>query len=67
VYDVTTYEQTDGLAMGSPLAPVMANMEFFEQQALNTAEKKPSIWYRYMDDTLESGPMGRRNCRSFNI
>jgi hypothetical protein len=41
VYDGTTYEQTDGLAMGSPLAPVMANicMEFFEKQALNTAKR----------------------------
>jgi hypothetical protein len=60
VYDGTTYEQTDGLALGSPLAPVTANIhtEFFEHQALNTAKKKPSIWYRYMDDTFVVWPHG---------
>jgi hypothetical protein len=27
-------------------------MEQFEQQALNTAEKKSSNWYRYVDGTF---------------
>jgi hypothetical protein len=38
------YEQTDGVAMGSPLSPVMANffMEEFEKNALNQATLKPT-------------------------
>jgi hypothetical protein len=53
--------------MGSPLAPVMANiyMEFFEQQALNTAKKKPSIWYRYIDDTFVVWPRGEEELQIF--
>jgi hypothetical protein len=33
------YEQTDGVAMGSPLSPVIANyfMEYFEEMALESA------------------------------
>ena len=35
-YDGQFYEQTDGVAMGSPLSPVIANffMEDFEKKAL---------------------------------
>ena len=46
--------------MGSPLAPVIASlyMEQFQQQALNMAEKKPSNWYRYVDDTFVVWPHG---------
>jgi retron-type reverse transcriptase len=46
------FEQTDGVAMGSPLSPVIANffMEDFEERALNQATHKPTCWYRYVDD-----------------
>jgi hypothetical protein len=48
------YEQTDGVAMGSPLSPVIANffMEKFEQEVLNTAVHRPTCWFRYVDDTF---------------
>ena len=40
------YEQTCGVAMGSPLSPIIANffMENFEQKALSMAQLKPEWW-----------------------
>jgi hypothetical protein len=48
------YEQTDGVAMGSLLSPVIANylMEYFEEMALESATYKPPCWFRYVDDTF---------------
>ena len=48
------YWQEEGLAMGSPLSPVLANiyMEYFEEMALGSTSLKPSIWLRYGDDTF---------------
>ena len=48
------YKQTDGVAMGNPLGPTMANifMCFFEKQWIDTcpAEFKPVFYRRYVDD-----------------
>lgn len=46
------YLQVDGVAMGSPIAPVVANifMEWYESLALSTAHVKPRYWWRYVDD-----------------
>ncbi|XP_045534547.1 uncharacterized protein LOC123721120 [Papilio machaon] len=48
------YLQVDGVAMGSPIAPVVANifMENFEKEALNSAPVKPRYWLRYVDDVF---------------
>jgi hypothetical protein len=48
------YGQTDGVAMGSPLYPVIANfyMEDYEKAALESAPLKPRCWFRYVDDTF---------------
>ncbi|KAJ4448198.1 hypothetical protein ANN_10212 [Periplaneta americana] len=61
------YEQTDGVAMGSPLSPVIANfyMEAFEEATLETATLKPSCWYRYVDDTFVIWKHGRRTLEDF--
>ncbi|XP_022823922.1 uncharacterized protein LOC111354606 [Spodoptera litura] len=48
------YLQVNGVAMGSPLAPVVANiyMEWFEGQALASAPVRPRHWWRYVDDVF---------------
>ena len=48
------YRQEEGLAMGSPLSPVLANiyMEYFEEMTLRSTSLKPSLWLRYVDDTF---------------
>lgn len=44
--------QIDGVAMGSPIASVVANifMENFENKALESSPVKPRYWWRYVDD-----------------
>ena len=47
------YKQTDGVAMGSPLGPALANIfvEFYEEKLLSQ-KLKPSTYFRYVDDTF---------------
>ena len=48
------YQLEEGLAMGLPLPPVLANiyMEYFEETALGST----SMWLRYVDDTFVPSP-----------
>ncbi|XP_019755307.1 uncharacterized protein LOC109534175 [Dendroctonus ponderosae] len=61
------YEQKEGVAMGSPLSSVVANlsMDKFEKTALSTALFKPTIWCRYVDDTFVIWRHGRENLDIF--
>ena len=49
-----TYKQVDGVAMGSPLGPVLANvfMVELEEKLIPTLRSKVSLWRRYVDDTF---------------
>ena len=47
------YEQVDGVAMGSPLGPLMANAFMCSvEEKLARENKLPSFYKRYVDDTL---------------
>lgn len=49
VFDGQFYDQVDGVAMGSPLGPVLANIKekwVFHNNVCLT------VWFRYVDDTL---------------
>ncbi|XP_071943229.1 uncharacterized protein [Antedon mediterranea] len=56
------YRQIQGIAMGSPISPILANLylEWLEHQAINTAPTniKPVYWKRYVDDVLAIIPIG---------
>ena len=53
--------------MGSPLSPIVANMfmEAFEDRALDTIEKKPKVWLRYVDDVFVIWNHGKSSLQSF--
>ena len=48
------YEQVGGVAMGSLVSPIVANlyMEYLEHKALSTAPHFPRFWHRFVDDTF---------------
>ena len=56
-FEGNLYEQVDGVAMGSPLGPLMANtfMCNIEEQLINQ-NKMPAFYNRYVDGTLSKMP-----------
>lgn len=49
----TMYSQIDGIAMGSPLGPSLANIFVgYNEQKLFTSIKCPPVYFRYVDDTF---------------
>ena len=62
------YRQKQGVAMGSPLAPVLAclYMEMFETDLrLSMPGPQPSLWYRFIDDIILQWPHSREDFDTF--
>ena len=53
-YNNETYKQVDGIVMGNPLGPVIANifMVEFENKTIPRISDKMPKWMRYIDDSL---------------
>jgi len=53
--------------MGSPISPIVANifMEHFENKILKDAPLKPSVWFRYVDDTFDIWSHGKEALHNF--
>jgi len=62
LFNGNLYEQTDGVAMGSPLGPLLANVFMCSiEDKLNQDGKLPSYYRRYVDDTFTIMPDISRN------
>jgi hypothetical protein len=61
------FQQKYGMAMRSSPPPIISNlyMEHFKKLALNSALHKPSLWLRYVDDTLVVWPHGPDRLQNF--
>ena len=56
-FDGALYEQTEGVAMGSPLGPLLANVFMCSiEGSLKSQGKLPDFYRRYVDDTLVKMP-----------
>ena len=61
LFNGSVYRQKNGVAMGSPLGPVIANifMVELERRLVPTMEDDVSLWFRYVDDTFTFIKKGR--------
>ena len=56
-FDGQLYEQCEGVAMGSPLGPLLANVFMCHlEETLSDNDLIPSFYKRYVDDTLAIMP-----------
>ena len=48
------FEQVEGVAMGSPVSPIVANlyMAYLEQKSPKHCTPPPRFWHRFVDDTF---------------
>jgi predicted GIY-YIG superfamily endonuclease/flagellar basal body rod protein FlgC len=62
------YKQKKGMAMGSPLSPVLCNifMEQLEEKAIATFQTKPLVWKRYVDDIFFIWPGDEHSVKTFH-
>jgi hypothetical protein len=52
--DEKFFQQKEAMAVGSSLSPIVNNiyMEHFGKLPLDSAQHKPSLWLRYLDDNV---------------
>ena len=62
-FDGKIYQQTDGVCMGSPLGPVLANvfMVHLEETIVPQLQEEMPTWRRYVDDTFTMVKKGKRD------
>ena len=62
-FDDKIYQQTDGVCMGSPLGPVLANvfMVHLEETIVPQLQNEMPTWRRYVDDTFTVVKKGKRD------
>ncbi|XP_046387256.1 uncharacterized protein LOC124156642 [Ischnura elegans] len=67
LYQGKFYEQKEGVPMGSPLSPAIANLfiEDFEERALESAPLHPKHFFGYVDDTFIVWPHGSESLTDF--
>ena len=61
-FDGRIYRQTDGVCMGSPLGPVLANvfMVYLEETMAPKLQTSMPTWRRYVDDTFTVVKKGKK-------
>ena len=61
------YQQTFGVAMGSPLACILANimMEALESELMSKFPVQPALWVRFVDDIFVIWPHGQEHFNEF--
>ena len=66
-FDGTVYRQRQGVAMGNHLALPFAIifMGRLEKRMLQTAERRPEFYYRFVDDCLLAWTHGKENLEKF--
>ena len=70
IFNGKFYNQIDGVAMGSPLTPALANifMGFYESRWLNEYNlNKPKFYLRYVDDILAAFDKEQDSLNFLNI
>ena len=66
-YDGVMYRQKDGVVMGSPLGPVLANLFVGCCENLIDEDKWPSFYTRFVDDTFSILPSQRNAMEFFDV
>ena len=59
------YRQSDGVAMGSPLGPILANIYLGYCESLIPEQRWPDLYRRYVDDTFSLFTGGEQEALEF--